>query len=158
MQSKRSSFHLNATVHTVFNPCFTQDIFIGFLSFFQKTFWYIKPLISFCFGAFFFIRTIGAVFTFVNGYFRFIATFTFLLFDKNREQCFPGMTSVCVSFFIISHIFTFADILFETPLLPFFISLWLYVWFLLDTSQIRICFFAFISGISWFLLYTYEFN
>ena len=37
-QNPKSSFHLNATVHAVFDPCFTQDIFIGFLSFLQKTF------------------------------------------------------------------------------------------------------------------------
>ena len=76
------------------------------------------------------------------------STFTFLFFDKNRDQCFPGMTSVCVSFFIISHVFTFADILFEIPFLPFFISLWFYVRLLFCASQISIRFFTFISRIS----------
>ena len=57
------------------------------------------------------------------------------------------MTSINVCTSVISHVFPFADILFETPLLPLFICLWFDIWCLLLLSQVTVSFFAFITGI-----------
>ena len=68
---------------------------------------------------------IGATIAFIHGYFRFIATFAFLLLYEKSFQLFTGMAGICVRLLIIPHIFTFTDVLFKTTFLPFFIGLWL---------------------------------
>src|SRR5699024_7041702 len=47
-QYPKGSFYLDRTVCPVQNPFFTQTIFIGFLTFFQKVFRQIPSLISLC--------------------------------------------------------------------------------------------------------------
>lgn len=66
-QHPKGSFYLDRAVHPVLDPFFTQDVFIGFLTLFQKVLRKVKPLVSFCFRAFFFIRAAAAVLTFIYG-------------------------------------------------------------------------------------------
>ena len=77
-QNTKGSFHLDGTVHSVLNSCFTHDVFIGNLPFLYKVLGYIQPFIPSGFGTFFFIRAFTAVCTFVYRYLGFIAVFTFL--------------------------------------------------------------------------------
>lgn len=88
-QNSKCSFHLDRTVHSALNPFFAQDIFIKFLPLFTKALRNIQPFVSLCFRTFFFIRTAGAVITFINGDFRFISVFTFLFLYEKQPQFFP---------------------------------------------------------------------
>ena len=83
-QNAKCSFYLDRAVHSILDSFCAQDIFIEFLTLFQKTFGNIQPFVSPCFCTFFFIWTVGAVFTFIGGDFRFISAFAFLFLEKYR--------------------------------------------------------------------------
>ena len=65
-QDSKDSFYLDRAVHPISNPFFAQDIFIRFLTLFQKALRNIQPFVLLCFRTFFFIRTAGAIFTFME--------------------------------------------------------------------------------------------
>lgn len=56
-QNFKGSFDLDETVHPVFNAGLAHDILIGCLPAVCEIFGYMRPLVSFCFCAFIFIRT-----------------------------------------------------------------------------------------------------
>ena len=59
-----------------------------------------------------------------------IPTFAALLFQVDHPQFLSGMTDIGIGLLVISHVFPFTDILFKTPLFPFFIGLRFNVWLL----------------------------
>ena len=77
-QNTKGSFHLDGTVHSVLNSCFTHDVLIGNLPFLYKVLGYIQSFISLGFGTFFFMRASTTIGTFVYSHLGFIAVFTFL--------------------------------------------------------------------------------
>lgn len=71
----------------------------------------------------------------------------FSAFLQKAALAFCKKAGIRICCFIISHVFPLADVLPETALFPFFIGLWLYVWFLLLFPQIGIAFLTFITRI-----------
>lgn len=87
-RNAKNSLYLNVAVHSAFAPCFTQDIFIGFLTLLQKKIEIHKCLIPFVPVHFF--RITGTVLKLVNGHFRFIVALTFCFLIKQGGDVFQA--------------------------------------------------------------------
>lgn len=111
-QDAKGSFHLDGAVHPVSDSCFAHDIFIRYLSLSNQVFGYMQPFVSFCLCIFIFIPAFITVNTFIYGYFRFVSVFASLFLHIQGIQDFSSMADIGITFCIIPHIFTFADILF----------------------------------------------